>query len=175
MKTSEMLESEAAAHIAGLMAVAARTAPKTRGIDNVRVVALAGPDDRERLCATLNEISRRETLPGLARDARCIAGAPAVLVLGVVGNPAGLDCGFCGHGTCDGLRASGGVCAFNSVDLGIAACSAAATAAQLKADSRVMYSIGRAALEMRLIGDDVRQALGIPISITGKSQFFDRV
>jgi uncharacterized ferredoxin-like protein len=37
-----------------------------------------------------------------------------------------------------------------------------------------MYSIGYAALELRLLGDDVRQAVGIPLPITGKSPFFDR-
>ncbi|HTT68668.1 MAG TPA: DUF2148 domain-containing protein [Gemmatimonadales bacterium] len=174
MRDSRQLEADAAAHIAGLMAVAARTAPKTRGIDNVRVVAVDDPASRERLCATMQEIARRENRPGLARDARSIAAAPAVLVIGVAPDPAGLDCGFCGHGSCDGLRAAGGVCAFNSVDLGIAACSAAATASQLRADCRVMYSIGYAALELKLLGGEVRQALGIPVSITGKSPFFDR-
>ncbi len=174
MRDSGTLEAEAAGHIASLMAAAARTAPKTRGIDNVRVVAVDDPQSRERLCAKMNEIALRESRPGLVRDARCIAAAPAVLVIGVVANPAGLDCGFCGQKNCDGLKAAHGVCAFNSIDLGIAACSAAATASQLKADCRVMYSIGYASLELKLLGDDVRQALGIPLSITGKSPFFDR-
>jgi len=174
MRDSGTLETDAARQIIGLMAAAARTAPKTRGIDNVRVAAVDDPESRERLCAAMHEIARREGRPGLARDARCIAAGPGLLLLGVVSNPAGLDCGYCGHGNCDGLRAAHGVCAFNSVDLGIAACSAAATAAQLRADCRVMYSIGYAALELKLLGEDVRQALGVPISITGKSPFFDR-
>ena len=174
MKDSMALETDAAARITSLMAAAARTAPKTRGIDNVRVAAVDDPASRERLCAAMHDIARREGRPGLARDARCIAAGPAVLLLGVVSNPAGLDCGYCGHRNCDGLRAVHGVCAYNSIDLGIAACSAAATAAQLRADCRVMYSIGYAALELKLLGDDVHQALGIPLSITGKSPFFDR-
>jgi len=56
----------------------------------------------------------------------------------------------------------------------VAGRAAAATASQLHADSRVMYSVGRACLELKLFPDDVRQALGIPVSITGKSPYFDR-
>jgi uncharacterized ferredoxin-like protein len=37
-----------------------------------------------------------------------------------------------------------------------------------------MYSIGRAALDLKLFSDGVKQALGIPLSVTGKSPFFDR-
>ena len=37
-----------------------------------------------------------------------------------------------------------------------------------------MYSIGRAALDLKIFGPDVHQALGIPLSVTGKSPFFDR-
>jgi uncharacterized ferredoxin-like protein len=37
-----------------------------------------------------------------------------------------------------------------------------------------MYSIGRASLELGLLGPKVKQALGIPLSVTGKSPFFDR-
>ncbi len=40
MKTSAELEKQAALQVAALMAAAARTAPKTRGIDNIRVVAI---------------------------------------------------------------------------------------------------------------------------------------
>ena len=174
MRDSRQLESDAAAHIASLMAAAARTAPKTRGIDNIRVVAVDDAESKERLCAKLAEIAGRENRPSLLRDARCIAAAPAVIAIGVASNPAGLDCGYCGEQTCDAQRASHGVCAFNSIDLGIAACSAAATASQLRADSRVMFSIGKACLELQLFPPDVRQALGIPVSITGKSPYFDR-
>ena len=36
MKTSIELENAAAQHVAALMVAAARTAPKTRGIDNIK-------------------------------------------------------------------------------------------------------------------------------------------
>ncbi len=69
---------------------------------------------------------------------------------------------------------SGGVCAFNSIDLGIAVGSAISIAADFHVDNRVMYSIGKASMDLGFFGKDVKQALGIPLSVTGKSPFFDR-
>lgn len=59
----------------------------------------------------------------------------------------GLNCGYCGYATC---IAKGGntdaPCALNSVDLGIALGSMAATAAKLHIDNRIMFSAGYAAV-----------------------------
>jgi hypothetical protein len=40
--------------------------------------------------------------------------------------------------------------------------------------SSELYSIGRACLDLELFGPKVPQALGLPLSVTGKSPFFDR-
>jgi uncharacterized ferredoxin-like protein len=95
-------------------------------------------------------------------------------VIGVEANTAGLNCGFCGHPTCESLEAANGICSFNSIDLGIATASAAEVAGRHHVDNRVMYSIGRASLDLGLLGSKVKQALGIPLSVTGKNPFFDR-
>ncbi|HEM61508.1 MAG TPA: hypothetical protein ENO24_04395, partial [Chloroflexi bacterium] len=58
------------------------------------------------------------------------------------------------------------------LDLGIAIGSAVKTAALLNVDNRVMYRIGPVAREMGLIDADV--VIGIPLSATGKSIYFDR-
>lgn len=174
MKTSPALEREAARQVVALMAAAARTAPKTRGIDNLHTLAIDDAESRDRLIAKMREIGHTENRPGLVRDAGNIEQCPALLVIGVASNPAGLDCGFCGKSSCAALEESGGICAFNSIDLGIATSSAASVAAQFHIDNRVMYSIGRASLDLKLFPDQVCQALGIPLSVTGKSPFFDR-
>jgi uncharacterized ferredoxin-like protein len=174
MKSSTEFEQEAARQVAALMATAARTAPKTRGVDNIRVVAVTDEADRQKLIDKMREISARENRPGLARDAGNIARSPAVVVIGVESNPVGLNCGFCGKASCETLEAGGGVCTFNSIDLGIATASAAEMAGRLHVDNRVMYSIGRASLDLGWFGPKVTQALGIPLSVTGKSPFFDR-
>jgi uncharacterized ferredoxin-like protein len=174
MKVWSELEKQAACQVAALMAGAARTAPKTRGIDNIQVAAIDDEISRQALVNKMIEIARAENRPGFERDAHNVAASPAIVVIGVRSNPAGLNCGFCGNPTCDELKAKDGICSFNSVDLGIAACSAAAIASNLHVDTRIMYSVGRSCLDLKLFTEDVNEALGIPLSITGKSPFFDR-
>ncbi len=174
MKASDELEKQAACQVASLMAAAARTAPKTRGVDNIQIVAIDDEKTRQFLAQKMVEIARSENRPGFERDANNLAASPVIVVIGVQSNPAGLNCGFCGSPTCDELKIRDGICAFNSIDLGIAACSAAAMAANFHVDNRMMFSIGRSCLDLKLFSQDVKQAIGIPLSITGKSPFFDR-
>jgi uncharacterized ferredoxin-like protein len=174
MKTSQELEPQAARQVAALMAAAARTAPKTRGVDNIRVLAVDDAPTQQQLIAKMREIAQKENRPSLARDAGNIENSPVLVLIGVESNPAGLNCGFCGHATCESLESARGICAFNSVDLGIATCSAAGIAAAFHIDNRLMYSIGRAAIDLKLFGDKVKQVLGVPLSVTGKNPFFDR-
>jgi len=174
MKNSAQLEKEAALQAASLMAAAARTAPKGRGIDNIEILAIDDEPSRKKLIDKMKEISKAETRPSFERDAASITASPAILAIGVRANPAGLNCGFCGYPACAELSKTKGVCAFNSMDLGIAMTSAVAMASGLHIDNRMMYSIGRACLDLGLFGKEVKQALGIPLSITGKNPFFDR-
>jgi len=174
MKNSNELEKEAIKDVAEFMAVAARTAPKTRGIDNIEVIAIDNEPAKKLLCEKMREISKRENRPSMERDANSIQGSPVILAVGVKSNPAGLNCGYCGYANCDELGKTKGICAYNSIDLGIAIDSAAGTANFFHADNRVMYSIGRACLDLKLFSQTVKQALGIPLSVTGKNPFFDR-
>jgi len=174
MKESFELEKQAAYHVATLMAAAARTAPKTRGIDNIHVVAIDDENTKQKLVKKMGEIAGAENRPSFGRDANNVAASPVIVVIGVQSDPAGLDCGFCGNPTCEALKTKEGVCSFNSIDLGIAACSAAGIASHFHVDNRMMFSIGRACLDLKLFTDGVKQAIGIPLSITGKSPFFDR-
>jgi uncharacterized ferredoxin-like protein len=156
------------------MAVAARTAPKTKGVDNVEIFAIEDEATKRKLIDKMREIGRLEKKPSSERDADSIASSPVIVVVGVKFNPAGLNCGFCGCETCEALRKTSGTCAFNSMDLGIAAGSAVSAAADLRVDNRIMYSIGRACIKLGLFSGEVKQALGVPLSISGKNPFFDR-
>ena len=173
MRDSTEWEKTAALHVAALMVAAALTAPKTRGIDNIEAIAIDDEPGRKKLIARMREIATQENRPSLARDAGNIEHAPVVVVIGVKSNTAGLNCGFCGKPTCAALEESGGICSFNSIDLGIATASAAELAGRFHIDNRVMYSIGRASMDLHLLPNS-RQALGIPLSVTGKNPFFDR-
>ncbi len=174
MKTSLELETAATTQVAALMVAAARTAPKTRGIDNIKTAAIDDVPTKQSLIAKMREIAAKENRPSMARDAGNIERSPAIVLIGVEANTAGLNCGFCGKPTCEALEESGGICSFNSIDLGIATASAAETAGLFHLDNRVMYSIGRASLDLGLFGPKVKQALGLPLSVTGKNPFFDR-
>ena len=174
MKRSDELEKTAVVNIAAAMAAAARTAPKTRGIDNIEVVVIDDEAARKKLIDLMKDISKREGRLSFERDANSIGASAAIVVIGVRSNPAGLNCGFCGYAACAALQKTAGICSYNSVDLGIAVTSAASIAHLSYIDNRIMYSIGRAAMDMKLFSGGVKQALGLPLSVTGKSPFFDR-
>lgn len=85
------------------------------------------------------------------------------------------QCGLCGFKDCDEKnRYSEHPCAFNTGDLGIAVGSAVSTAADCRVDNRIMYSVGKAVRELKLMGDDIKIIMAIPLSCRGKSPFFDR-
>ena len=89
------------------------------------------------------------------------------------GNTAqGLNCGHCGFSTCAG-RTEGVPCALNSIDVGIAIGSACATAADLRVDTRVMFSAGLAAQRLNWL-KDCKMVMAIPVSASSKNPFFDR-
>jgi uncharacterized ferredoxin-like protein len=159
---------------ARLLCLAARTAPKARGRD-LLVTAIVTGREKEALVARMFEIARRDGVAFIERDAGNIAGVEVVVLLGTRKEPLGLPhCRFCGFADCDALQAAGGVCAFNSGDLGIAVGSAVSRAADLRLDNRIMYSAGKAALELGLLGEEVVLAYGIPLAAAGKNPFFDR-
>jgi uncharacterized ferredoxin-like protein len=115
------------------------------------------------------------------RDGRNVIRSDAVVLIGLKEpNTCGLDCGACGYDTCGELLSvmisqgefNGPFCAYRTLDLGIALGSAAKTASLFNVDNRIMYRIGVAARQMNLV--DWGFVLGIPLSITGKSIYFDR-
>jgi uncharacterized ferredoxin-like protein len=59
------------------------------------------------------------------------------------------------------------------MDLGIALGSAVALVADNRVDNRIMFTIGQAAAKLGLLGEH-KMIMGIPLSASGKSVFFDR-
>jgi len=169
-----MAELDALKTVADLMCLAARTAPKTRGVD-VILTRIAGDDERERMADEMERVARDEGQAFFLRDAGNLRASPVCLLLAATSKRAGLKvCGFCGFDDCAANESAGAVCAFNPMDLGIAASSAAAVAALHHADCRMMYTVGTAARRLDLFGEPVIAAIGIPLSGTGKNPFFDR-
>ena len=108
------------------------------------------------------------------RDAQNVKDAQAVVLIGVKKEYRGIaGCSFCGFDNCGACKQEGGRCAFGYVDLGIALGSAAAVAADARIDNRIMFSAGKAGMEMgKSLKDTAWQ--GIALSAAGKNSFFDR-
>jgi uncharacterized ferredoxin-like protein len=157
------------------MVLAARTAPKAKGIDNLELVILER-EDIVRLADEMERLGNVHASAAFTRDAGNLREHVHVAVLlGTRVEPINLKfCGLCGLGNCAGNREKQGRCVFGPHDLGIAVGAAASVAAQQHADNRVMYTIGMAALSRKLFATDVKIALGLPLSASGKNPFFDR-
>ncbi|MCJ7633868.1 DUF2148 domain-containing protein [Candidatus Bathyarchaeota archaeon] len=149
---SQDAERDGALNVAKLMLVAARTSPKTRGIDTI-VTSIFDGEEKSRLADEVERDGKAKNLPTMVRDARCVRNSDMVILVGV--------------------KYKGDVSnELKLIDLGIAACSAAKIASSLNVDNRIMRSVGEVAESMKLFEADY--TLGIPISIKGKNIYFDR-
>jgi len=163
--------------VAELMAIAARTAPKSAGQDFV-VVEIVEGEALQELAERMEAFGQRTGKKNFDRDAANVRASAAAVLIGLKDAKAvGLNCGACGYDSCPKINTfekefRGPQCAFRLLDLGIALGSAVKTASLLNVDNRIMYRIGPPALEMGLMDADV--VMGIPLSATGKSLYFDR-
>ena len=180
-------EKTAVTTVAGLMALAARTAPKGKGVDTIIIRILTGKEVPV-LARRLSELGEKHKIGFFLRDAKNISAGDACVLIGARGDViVGVDCGACGYATCAEMVHecetrkkkttffAGPNCAIRMTDLGIALGSAAKTAQVHNVDNRIMYSGGVAAIDLGLMGEDCTVAYAIPLSATGKNIFFDRV
>lgn len=164
--------------VTDLMAIAARTAPKAAGQDYVVVKLVEG----EQLQCLADEMVRYGVKTGkknFDRDGRNVGASAAVLLIGLKdAKSVDLNCGACGVDFCNDRDPKehsefvGPQCAIRVLDMGIALGSAVKMAAMLNVDNRVMY---RAGVVARMLGYiDADFVMGIPVSASGKSIYFDR-
>ena len=167
----EDIRNENIKDIAKMLMTAARTAPKARGTDNL-VLAVATDDTIEIIATKMRQLAAERNMEFLNRDADNILNCGAVILFGMKISPLGLNCAACGFPTC-GEKPKNVPCFFNANDLGIAIGSAASLAADMRVDSRVMFSVGQAVLALNLL-PECSMVLALPLSVSGKSIFFDR-
>lgn len=168
-----------------LMAASARTAPKAGGKDFIEIVVITSEEDLKRIAESMKEYAPKSTNEAYwLRDASNIENSQALLLIGL-SKPvtAGYDCGGCGYPTCaefsknrqlheKNMGYTGPHCIMRMMDIGVALSSAAKTAGLLNIDNRVQQRVGAAAKAIGLIKAEV--VMGIPVSISGKSIYFDR-
>ena len=172
---SSEMEMRAAMSAAERVCAAARTAPKACGIDHLVTLTLTDAD-KDAVADKMEQLSGQFGAGFLMRDAGNVRAAQALVLFAVKESVRGLGdiCGYCHHKNCAECAKSGSVCVYDPMDLGIALGSAAAAAADCRVDSRILFSAGLAAMEMGILGEGVSMACGLPLSISGKSPFFDR-
>lgn len=171
---SQEIEARAVEYIADLMCVAARTAPKGRGVDNL-VVMTVKAREKDQLSEEMRKVAKATGAQFFERDANCLDKAALVILFGQKVKPLGvMPCGYCGYDNCSECEKQQGMCVISVGDMGIALGSAASVAATHKADNRIMFSVGKAAINLDMFEEDVKIAYGIPLSVSGKSPFFDR-
>lgn len=161
--------------IAENMSIAARTAPKTKGVDVIHTAIIDGKE-KEDLEKEMIKISEEYKLGLFKRDAGNVSDSSCLLLIGCSIKTNQLDpCGMCGFPNCDEKEKHPDVpCVFNSMDMGIAIGSAVSIAADHRVDNRIMYTVGQAALNLKYFDEDVKVVCGIPLSAKGKNIFFDR-
>jgi uncharacterized ferredoxin-like protein len=179
-------EMQGVLSVANAMTVAARTAPKARGVDPIETLIVHG-EELETLSEAMKKHGEKTRMAEVfSRDAGNVSSSQAVVLIGLrdlgpkkMENP--LNCGGCGFKTCAGLLKvsktegndfPGPVCMFQAIDLGIALSSACSVAVRFHVDNRMMYTIGAAARKLGWMDSQI--IIGIPLSCSGKNIFFDR-
>lgn len=165
--------------VAEMMEIAATTAPKAVG-KNFIVTKILGKKECQNLAKEMAAYGEESGRGNFDRDGANVGDSEAVLLVGMKdAKPTGINCGACGFATCLKINTGdqnseflGPQCAIRLLDLGIALGSAVKTAQLFNVDNRIMYRIGAVARKIGLIDADV--VMGIPMSVTGKSIFFDR-
>lgn len=156
------------------MMQAARTAPKGKGVDNLLILLVEG-DELKALADFMDKLAEQEGRMFFHRDANNIRQSQAMVLIGTKLSNMGLNCGYCGFSTCEEKDKSGHFpCAFPLNDLGIAVGSACSVAADMRVDTRIMFSAGYTAIKLGWLGQECKAAYAIPMSATGKSPYFDR-
>ena len=157
--------------VAKQMMIAARTAPKGKGIDVIEA-ALVTDEDIRTLSDYMIAMVEEHGMKFFLRDAENILQAECIVLIGTREQAQGLNCGHCGFSTCIS-RTPEVPCALNTIDVGIAVGSACALAADMRVDTRVMFSAGLAAQRLGWL-NDCHSVLAIPVSASSKNPFFDR-
>ena len=164
VKYFDDIKKQALMLVAESMLIAAKTAPKGKGMEMLSYAIIDGEDIAN-------------NAPGFIRDGNNIKTAPVIVLIGTKIKSLGLNerCQLCSFKNCAEREKQPNIpCIFNTVNLGIAVDSAVSVAMNHKVDNRIMYSIGQAAKELNLMEKDVKIIFGIPLSASEKNIFFDR-
>ncbi len=171
----ETVTQETILRVASLMVTAARTAPKTRGRNQLEFLIVDG-DDLEKIAVKMEELGELTKAYFFGRDANDLRRSAAAVLFGTRIRALDLPyCGWCGFEDCaEKNKHPDNPCAYNNIDLGIAVGSAVSVAMEHRVDNRIMYTIGQAVRDLGYFPPDIRIILGVPLSATSKNIYFNR-
>jgi len=186
--------------VAELAALAARTAPKSHGVDHFEI-ALASKEEIQMIGARMVAIGKEKEAELLAKgekfenkakataldwksDGECVGASDEILLIGFNNKKlVPKNCGLCGFETCAELLKApttkttawpGPFCTNLAVDLGIAVSSAASVLVRHHVDNRMFFKSGIAARDLGLM-TSCDCMIGLAMAATGKNQYFDRL
>ena len=119
--SSKDMESRAVLDTAAKICAAARTAPKTRGMDGLVTCVLTG-EDKSQLAAQMRKLAGELDYAFFNRDADNVDASDAVALFGMEEVRRGLDagCQYCHFESCADCTEKDGLCAWDAIDIGIA-------------------------------------------------------
>ena len=80
------VEEQAIKEAANLIAASARTAPKGRGVDRVKIAIISGKEKNDLADMMEQRMERkRNPLPAFKRDAQAVRKSPLIVLIGVKG------------------------------------------------------------------------------------------
>lgn len=193
------IEKNGVRTVAELAALAARTAPKSHGVDHFSI-ALASREEIKAIGERMMQIGKEKEAELLAKgekfankakatamdwhsDGDCVGNSDEILLLGLDARKVvPKNCGLCGYATCaellrqpvlEGAQWAGPFCANLMVDLGIAISSAASVLIRHHVDNRMFFKVGIAAKDLGLM-PECNCIIALAMTGTGKNGYFDR-
>jgi len=116
---SHQVEQTSIIKAAQRMCVAARTAQKSKGMDKI-ATAVVTDNEKNYIADEMEKIPQSEGIDFFMRDAENIRQSAVLSLIGTILNQRGVKyCGQCGFKNCREKINKGGVCVFDTIDLGL--------------------------------------------------------
>ncbi len=189
IKQFEADRKEAAKVAARLILASGTTSPRVGGVGECTIHVLDDECDIEDLCQKMEQMAEIKKSWGFfKRDAAMLRDADAVLIttsLRSLTDPADINCNMCGKLVCEYLKEEeklppdpdvafqGPLCVFRANNIAYAVDGMISQARNLGIDYGVYWSVGAAAMRMKILPRATGFALAVAISITEKSPFRD--
>ena len=189
IKQFEADRKEAAKVASRLILASGTTSPRVGGVGECTIHVLDDECDIEDLCQKMEQMAEiKKSWEFFKRDAAMLRDADAVLIttsLRSLTDPADINCNMCGKLVCEYLKEEeklppdpdvafqGPLCVFRANNIAYAVDGMIFQARNLGIDYGVYWSVGAAAMRMKILPRATGFALAVAISITEKSPFRD--